>query len=66
MEEIYQKILEQGILGAMLLLLFLMFKRFIEKLFKVVENNTEAMTASTEQLKSMQHIIQRCDRRKEA
>lgn len=74
LERAMNSVIEQGVLGAILIILFLLFKKFIEKLlkvlenfieklFKVVENNTQAMTKNAEAIYSMKKIVERCDKK---
>lgn len=56
--------LEQGILGAILIILFILFKKFIERLFKLVENNTRAITENATILKEFKTVISNCPQNK--
>lgn len=60
-ESTVNSLLEQGVLGSVLVILFLMFKKFIERLFKVVENNTIAMTKTSDALYEVKKVINKCE-----
>jgi hypothetical protein len=55
-------ILKQGILGALVLILIFLFRRFIIELFKLVKNNTEAMTKNSEALYQIKDVIKNCNK----
>ena len=53
---------EQGILGALVVLLFISWRSTIAKLIKLVENNTEAMTKNATAIKSVEDVIRKCEK----
>jgi len=59
----FKSILDQGVLGAILVVLFLLFKRFIEQLFQVVKSNTKAMEQVASAMQQMKETINRCHER---
>jgi len=63
LESALQNILDQGVLGAILIILFLVFKKFIEQLFLVVQNNTKALEQVSSSVKQMQESVSRCHER---
>jgi predicted PurR-regulated permease PerM len=63
LESALQNILDQGVLGAILIILFLVFKKFIEQLFRVVQNNTKALEQVSNSVKQMQESVRRCHER---
>lgn len=51
MEKLFQNIIDQGVLGSLVIILILMFRSMISKLMTVIENNTIAMTKVIEATK---------------
>lgn len=60
--KILDSLMEQGILGTILIIMTLMFKKFIGYLFKVVENNTAAMTKTTDVMYEVKKTIEKCSK----
>lgn len=59
--KILESLMEQSVLGAILVIFVLMFKKFIEKLLKLVENNTEALTKTSDALYQVKDVIKKCE-----
>lgn len=53
-------LMKQGILAMLVVLLVFLFRRFIIELFKLVKNNTEAMTKNSEALYQIKDVIKNC------
>lgn len=55
---------ETGPLGLIVIILFIMYKRLIERLFKVIDNNTVALTNNANAIKQMYDIVKECKHNK--
>jgi hypothetical protein len=61
LQKAIESMIEQGVLGTILVILFLLFKKFIEKLFIVVDNNTKAQVKTAEVLNQMRETMLKCN-----
>lgn len=50
-------------MGVLLVIFIYMFRQFINRLFRVVQNNTEALTKNAEVQRDIREIIAKCDKR---
>jgi hypothetical protein len=57
-DQLIQPLLDQGVLGTLVIILLIMFSRIFKKLISVIENNTMAQTKSAEAQKWSNECIE--------